>query len=259
MDTTAKFLKIVELLKDFVKENPLILAAIVVILFLAAVFWRILLLIFQGLLYATIALAAIIVVILVWAKFHYRRPSLKKLFSEKKRLLSAIKIAEKQYMRRKLSEKDFNKIFKEKQKRLIEVEALIDRLYNKEKKEKIDKRLLAVQTKKRHILQQKFAEKRSLIKEMDLAEKRYLRRKIDVKTYQSLVQKKQQKLIDIEAEIKGLYDEASISKIMGNLKKRLSSLENKKKKVKKKKSKTDAERQIEIANELAEQVSKKGK
>jgi len=249
--------KTVEFLKNFAKENPLALAAIAVIIFIAAVFWKTLLVVFQGLLYAAIALALIIAVILLWAKLHYRRPSLKKLFSEKKRLLLAIKISEKQYMRRKLSERDFNKIFKEKQKRLIEVEALIDQLYSKKKKEKFDEKLLDVQTKKRHILQQNLDEKKCIITEMGFAEKRYLKRKIDAKTYQSLVQKNQQRLIDIEAEIKELYDEASISKIMGNLKKKLSRIEEKKKKGKKTGSKTEKEHQIEIANELAEQVLKK--
>ena len=147
----------IELLKEFIKNNSIALASIAIILFLAAVFWKSLLLIFQGVLYAAIALVVIIGIVLLWAKLHYRRPSLKKLFSEKKKLLLGIKIAEKQYMRRKLSEMDFNKIFKDKQKRLIEVEALIDQFYGKEKKEKIDKKLLDVQTKKRHILQQKGA------------------------------------------------------------------------------------------------------
>ena len=247
----------IEQLKNFIKNNPLALAAIAIILFLAAIFWKSLLLIFQGVFYAAIALVIIIGVILLWTKLHYRNPSLKKLFSEKKKLLSGIKIAEKQYMRRKLSEKDFNKIFKDKQKRLIEVEAIIDQFYGKEKKEKIDKKLLDVQTKKRHILQQKLDEKKRLLKEMDIAEKKYLKRKIDAKTYQALVQKNQQRLIDIEAEIKEVYDEASVSKIMSDLKKKLSNLENKKKNGKKTKAKSEEAQLIEIASELAEQVSKK--
>ena len=249
--------KRIELLKDFIKNNPLVLVAIAIILFLAAIFWKSLLLIFQGVLYAAIALVVIVGVILLWAKLHYRKPSLKKLFSEKKKLLLGIKIAERQYMRRKLSENDFNKIFKDKQKRLIEVEALIDQFYGKEKKEKIDKKLLDVQTKKRHILQQKLNEKKRLLKEMDIAEKKYLKRQIDAKTYQALVQKNQQRLIDIEAEIKEVYDEASVSKIMNDLKKKLSNLEDKKKNGKKTKAKSEEEQLVKIANELAEQASRK--
>ncbi len=249
--------KRIELLKDFIKNNPLVLAVIAIILFLATIFWKSLLLIFQGVLYAAIALVVIIGVILLWAKLHYRKPSLKKLFSEKKKLLLGIKIVERQYMKRKLSENDFNKIFKDKQKRLIEVEALIDQFYGKEKKEKIDKKFLDVQTKKRHILQQKLNEKKRLIKEMDIAEKKYLKRRIDSKTYQALVQKNQQRLINIEAEIKEVYDEASVSKIMNDLKKKLSNLENKKKNGKKTKAKSEEEQLVEIANELAEQASRK--
>lgn len=247
----------IDLLKAFIKNNLLALAVIAIILFLAAIFWENLLLIFQGVFYAAIALAVIIGIILLWAKLHYRRPSLKKLFSEKKKLLSGIKIAERQYMKRKLSETDFNKIFKDKQKRLIEVEALIDQLYGKEKKKKIDEKLLDVQTKKRHILQQKLDEKKRLLKEMDIAEKKYLKRRLDAKTYQALVQKNQQRLIDIEAEIKEVYDEASVSKIMSDLKKKLSTLNTKKKNGKKTRAKNEEELLMEIASELAEQVSKK--
>jgi hypothetical protein len=201
----------------------------------------------------------IVGVILVWAKLHYRKPSLRVLFGEKKRLLAAIKIAEQQYMRRKLSEPDFNKIFKEKQQRLIEVEAMIDQQYNEEKKEKTGSELLAVETKKRHILKGLIDEKRRIIREINLAEKSYLKRKLDAKTYQDIVQRNQQKLIDIEAQIKELYSEASVSKVMGSLKKGLSDLENQKKAKGKKKALTEKEEQMEIASEIAEQIRKKSK
>ena len=49
-----------EQLNDFIKYNYLALAAIAIILFLAAIFWKSLLLIFQGVLYAAIALVVII-------------------------------------------------------------------------------------------------------------------------------------------------------------------------------------------------------
>jgi len=247
----------VERLSELVREKPLVFAAVVIVIFLIVLFWNLLFLVLRGLLFAAIALAIIFGSILLAAKLRYRKPSLKSLFRKKKKLLRAIKIAEKRYMRRKLSEKDFNKFFKEKQSKLIEVEALIDQQYNKENSEKVDKQVLEVQAKKRHVLRNLLDEKRRIIKEIDLAEKRYLRRKIDAKTYQQLVQKNQKELIDLEASIKGIYEEANISKVMSNLKQKLLDLEKKKKEKKKDRKHKAEEKQVQVAKEIAEQVSGK--
>lgn len=246
-----------EAANDFVKEKPLHIASAIVLVAALAVFWNYLFLVLRGLLYAALALIAIFAGILVWAKLRYRQPSLKELFKEKKRLLRALKIAEKKYMRRKLSEKDFNALFKEKQRLLIQVEAEIEQHYNKEKGEKATAELLKVQAKKRHFLRGLLDEKRRIIKELDLAEKSYLKRAIDAKTYQELVQKNQHRLIDLEAEIKELYAEANVSEVMTNLKQKLSSLEKRKKDRKSKKELGDKKRKMQIAKEIAEQVSKK--
>ena len=232
-------------------------AAAIILLAVFALFWGSIGFVVLGFAYALVAMSAAIAVVLVWAKLHYRKPSLKMLFAEKKTLLAAIGIAEKQYLRRKLSETDFNGIFKEKQRRLIEVEALIDELYNSEKKEKIDEGLLAVQAKKRHILKGLLDEKRRLVKEIDLAEKSYFKRKIDIATYKALVEKNQHALIDFEANIKELYDEANVSKVMVNLKESLSELEGRKKAGKQKKAKSEREKIQDIASDIADQVSKK--
>lgn len=247
--------KAVEVIKETAREKPLVFVVMAFVILVLVIFWKSLLLVLQGLFYAAIALLVIFAVILVWIKLHYRQPSKRRLSKEKKMLLHAIKIAEKRYMQRKLSEKGFNKIFKEKQRKLIEIEALIDQKYNSEQ-EKVSKELLAVQSKKRHILKNLLEEKRRVIKEMDIAEKHYLKRKIDAKTYQELVQKNQQNLIDLEANIKVLYHEANVSKVMEKLKKKMSELE-KPKKPKKKDKKGERREQLKIAREIAKQVSKK--
>jgi len=246
-----------ESFNDLVKQYPVHFAVSVIAVLALIFFWRTLLIILKGLFYAGIALAIILVAILIVVKLKYRQVSLKDLFREKKKLLHGIKIAEKKYLRRKLSEKDFNKIFKEKQRKLIAIEAHIDQLYNKESSEKVNRELLAVQTKKRHILKILLSEKKRVIKELDIAEKRYLRRKIDVKTYQELVHKNQLRLIELEAEIKELYNEANVSKVMTNLKKVLSGAEKKKKLRKKKKAVSEKEKQVQIAKDIAEQISDK--
>ena len=233
-----------------------------------AVFWGAIGFVLLGFAYALAAIAGVIAVVLVWAKLHYRKPSLKMLFAEKKTLLAAIGIAEKRYLRHKLSESDFNSIFKEKQYRLIEVEALIDELYSGEKNEKIDEKIQAVQAKKRHVLKQLLDEKRRLVMEIDLAEKSYLKRKIDAATYGALVEKNQHALVDLEANIKELYNEANVSKVMLNLKERLSELEGMEKAGKKEKVKRESEKMqknaeserekiLDIAGDIANQVSKK--
>lgn len=257
-----------ENLKNEKKRLFFAAAAAIIVIAVFALFWGFLRFVVLGFAYALAAIAVVIVVVLVWTKLHYKEPSLKALFAEKKTLLAAIKIAEKQYLRRRLSEADFNGIFKEKQRRLIEVEALIDELYSSEKKEKIDEGLLAVQAKKRHILKGLLDEKRRLLKEIDLAEKSYLKRKIDVATYKALVEKNQHALVDLEANIKELYDEANVSKVMLNLKERLSELEGKEKAGKKekvnserkkmqKKTKSERKKILGIASDIADQVSKK--
>ncbi len=74
----------IEQLKNFIKNNPLALAAIAIILFLAAIFWKSLLLIFQGVFYAAISLVIFIGVILLWTNLHYINLSLIKIFLENK-------------------------------------------------------------------------------------------------------------------------------------------------------------------------------
>lgn len=244
-------------LKELAKQNPLFFAGLAVIIVLIAFFWNALFLILRGLFYAAIVLALIFVVILVLAKIRYSKPSVKILFAEKKKILRTIRIAEKKYMKRKLSEKDFNSLFREKQKELIEVEALLDQQYNKESSEKVNKQLLDVQVKKRHVLKDLLDEKMRLIKEMDLMEKRYLKRKIDAKTYQLLVQRNQKELIELEASIKGIYEEANISKVMDNLKQKLSSLDKQNKVRKKTMEEKEEEEQLKVAKDIAEQVSGK--
>jgi len=253
-----------ESVREAFEEQPFFFVAIALVFVAIALFWNTLLIVLKGLVYAAVALLVIVAFVLVVVKIKFRKPGLKVLIAKKKRILSALKIAEAKYMRRKLSEKDFNKLFKEKQRELIKVEAVLDQQYNKEGKAKVDKNLLAVQSKKRHILKSLLEEKRRIIKELDIAERRYLKRKIDVKTYQELVQKNQHNLIELEAEIKELYNEANIAKVMENLKGKLGELDNlkngkkrKKKDKKREKQVIEREQQLRIAKEIVEQLKKK--
>ena len=113
----ARLEQLVERVKETAKEKPFVFVGIAVAVVAVSLFWNQLLILLRGVFYAALALSAIFAIIVVWAKLSYRKPPLKRLFAEKKRLLQAIKIAEHRYMKRKLSESDFNSIFKEKQKR----------------------------------------------------------------------------------------------------------------------------------------------
>ena len=242
------------LLKDIVREKPLAFVVIAIFVLAVLLFWRAILRIFSGLLLAGFFLLIVFGIVLLWIKIKYSQPGYNSLVSEKKTILRAIKIAERRYMKRKLSEKDFNKIFKEKQSRLIEVEAKINELSAKANEKEIDEELLAVQTKKRHVLKGLLDNKRRLLKEMTIAERLYLRRKIDSKTYQAIVQKNQKNLIDFEAEIKQLHSESDIVRVMENLKQDLSDMETGKLRKKRRKQREKRAKEIKIAKEIAQQV-----
>lgn len=233
---------------DWARDNPFLAFFMGAVALFGLFFW-------QAILYAVIALAVIFAVLFAALKIYFKKPGLKSLFGEKKMLLAEIRIAEHKYMKRKLSEQDFNRLFKEKQKQLIKLEALIDERYNKEKQVTITDELQAVQAKKRHILQGLLEEKKRIIKELDIAERRYLKRKIDSKTYQALVQRNQETLISLEAQIKLLYSEANIQKVMEGLKERLSGLGEKKLEKKRKKKRKEKDKELQIAAEIAEQLS----
>jgi hypothetical protein len=243
-----------ELVKETVRERPLSFVAVAVAVVAVLVFWETILRVFFGLFLAALFLLAVFGGILLWAKLKYSQPGYKALVSEKKTILRAIKIAETRYMKRKLSKKDFNKIFKEKQSALIKVEAKLNELSAKANEKEIDEELLAVQTKKRHVLKGLLDKKRRLVKEMNIAEKLYLKRKIDSKTYQALVQKNQKSLIDLEAKIKQLHSEANIVRVMENLKQGLSDIESGNLRKKRKKQREKREKEIRIAKEIAKQV-----
>jgi len=232
------------------KRNPAYAAAIAAAALGVVFFW-------EAVLFTGAVLAAIFAAIVVVVKLRYRKPSLKEMFAQKSRLLDEIKIAEQRYMKRKMAEKDFNAFFKEKQRLLIGLEATIDQEYNRQKGEPVTEEMLAVQTKKRHILKELLSEKQRIAKELNLAENSYLRRKIDAATYEAIVQKEQQHLIALEAQIKRIYSEANISKVMENLKNQLAANEEKKKTDKKKRELSEREKELQIASEIAEQIGAK--
>ncbi len=201
-----------------IDESPLFYITLALAMLIVLFFRNIVQLLLHGLFFAGVALFVIAAAFLVWARANYMPPSLKSLNAEKNRLADAIEIARKKYMHRELSETGFNKISKEKQVRLIEVEALIEQHYEKASKKAVDRQLLAVQAKKRHLLRALLGEKKRILKELDIAKDSYLKRKLDARTYKAMAQKKQLGLIELEAEIKNLFREEAKSRVLANKK-----------------------------------------
>ncbi len=244
-----------EKLREIIKalqKNPLIIGGIAA-LALAIVFFTPAFLAIGG---ALLLLALLLGLGLLYVKIKYKTSSLKEVMVQKKVVLREISLLEKQYMKRQLSKKDFIEIFREKQTRLIELEAQIDEKFNKETfPEKIeDPQIKELAAKKRHIVNELLSGKRRLLKEMDITQKLYLKRKIDGPTYQKLIRDRKQKLIELEAQVKEIYGEEDVNHVMGELKERLSSVESQRKKASKKKKKISEDEEFEIASEIVEQL-----
>jgi len=236
-----------------VEKSPVFYITIALAMLAVLLFRNALEFLLEGFVFLPLGLLVITLAFLLLVKKRPGKMPLKKLLREKKVILTALDVAKKRYMRRKLSEESFNSIFREKQKRLIEIEALIGQQADSKGRKLVDQKLLAVRAKKRHFLKAFLEEKSRLVRELELAEKGYLRRKIDASTYKGLVEENQKRLVELDAGIVELYSEANISKIMKRLKKRLAKLEG----LKKRKPKTGKEEIIRIVDEVAEQASKK--
>ncbi|MAF80000.1 hypothetical protein CL629_02885 [bacterium] len=226
-----------------IKENPIMALPLIAIAIVLVVFWQ-----------AIFVLALIGIIIAVILKFYYSGPTLKELMARKRTLLSEINILEKEYMKRRISKTDFLEAFRKKHTKLIGLEALIDEKYNKEKLPKKDSRLKEITTKKRHLVNEVLGDKKRTLKEMEIAQKLYLKRRIDAATYQDIIKKKQQRLIEFEAHLKQIYGEESISTVMVNLRKRLDGVEIQRSKDAVKKRIKTSRKERDIAEEIAEQL-----
>lgn len=226
-----------------VKERPITLLPIIVLAVILFFFWQ-----------AIVVLALVAVTILVVLKFLYTGPKLQELMQRKRALMHEIEILQAEYMKRRMREEDFLQAFRKKQTTLIELEALIDEKFNKEKLPMEDSSIKELTAKKRHIVEELLGRKRLMLREMGIAEKMYLRRKIDAETYQGLINQKRQRLIELEAQLRQIYGEESISQIMGQLKDRLASVEKQMQDESKKKQEDIKKTEKEIAEEIASQV-----
>ncbi len=232
------------LAKMEIKTKYLIAGVLVLFVVLFVLAWQL-----------AIAVAVIIGVGLLAIKIKYRGTSMKDLMTQKRRILHELEILEKDFMKRKLSKKDFVEIFRKKQTELIKLEALIDESFNKEHLPDVkDSKIMELAAKKRHIVQELLSDKRRLLKEMEITQKLFLKRKVDSDTYQKLIRDRKQKLVELEGQLKEIYGEESVKQVISDLKKRLSSVEKQRQDMAvKKRQDIDAE-DLEIASEIIEQL-----
>ena len=225
------------------KENPFILLPVIIVAVVMVFFWQAIL---------VLALAALIMLVIV--KVIYQGPTLKDLTKRKRILLREIELLEKNYMKRKMSKKDFLDSFRKKQLKLIALEAKIDEKFNKEKLSEPDPQVMEVAAKKKHIVEKLLTKKKIVLKEMKIAQKMYFRRKIDSATYQKIINEKQNRLIELEAQLKEIYGEQSVSKVMSDLKKRLAAVEREMYEKSEKVRKARDAKERDIAEQIAEQL-----
>jgi hypothetical protein len=204
---------------------------------------------------AVLVLGLLVIFILVIVKLLYEGPSLKELMAQKRTLLTEIDILEKNYMKRKISKREFIELFRKKQTKLIEMEALIDEKFNKEKlPAKTARGVEELAARKKHLVAELLGEKKRTLKEMEIAQRHYLKRKFDAATYQKIISEKRQRLIELEAQLQQIYGEESISQVMEELKQRLALVERQRKQQLKERRKTKYREESEIAAQIAEQV-----
>ena len=201
--------------------------------------------VFEQALLAFAVIAVIIFIIAVAAK-KMKKISETNHEARRRELLAALDILEKNYLKRRIDQKTFEKLFKERQEELIRVEAEIQ---NKIKKQSPDDQELLrnIQPNKKHIATELLAEKQKILNEMDIAKTAFLKRKIDAKTFEQISEKHHSQLVEVQSKIRAIQTEENVKNIMVELKKKLGEIEQTEEKKK-------SEREKEIVQEIIEQL-----
>ncbi len=166
--------------------------------------------------------------------------------SRRREIIAGLDLLEKQYLKREIEQKTFEKLFREKQEELIKVESAIQGKIKKnvpEDHELLDK----IEPKKRHFAVELLQEKKNILSEMQIARTAFLKRKIDSKTYEQLTEKTQSKLVEVQAKIHAMLAEENAKGIMQDLKKKLRQIDTEEEKKKQ-------AREKEIVDEIIEQL-----
>ncbi len=190
-------------------------------------------------------LIGISIVFLIWKAIH-GPGSVKELLKQKRKILKEISITEKEFFKRRLSEKDYREMMQQKQTELIKIEGKIAGIESK--KSLKEEKTTNLAKNKQHALKKLLEEKKRLSDERKLIDIKFHKRKINQQIYEQLVKKNKKEEVETEASIQQIYSEKTIDEIMTGLKNRLKELE------KEKKIRAKGEKQI-MEEDIIESVS----
>lgn len=200
---------------------------------------------------ATIIIAPIVLVILVIiiAAFLLNKKTSNPLVQKRDVLLEELKVAEREYLKHKITKETFDSISREKNGDLIKVEAEIDSQKKQTLEKKDAKSLDNMSNDKRKVLSGLLEQKQNKVHELKLSEQSYLKRKIDETTYAKISSDIRKELVSIEAQINSLQKADEIEKIKDQLKEGAREIARQKK--------TSKERNLdeELNDEVIEQLN----
>ena len=199
---------------NLAKEKPWIVAIVILALMLLYFFWLVF-----------IVILAIVAFALLVIKAMFKEPAMKELLEKKNLLQEELKIAENKLLHHQLDLKAYQEISDNAQKALVEIEAGIANLEESQKQTTEKQGLESISSKKKHLLKQLLDQRNTIQGEIKIAETKYFKRKINSITYKQILKEKQSQLVQLEAEIKKIYSDATVDQIKKDLANKLKLLE----------------------------------
>ena len=151
--------------------------------------------------------------------------SVKEYENERRIVENQLKGAETKYLKHKINQDTYDSVTQESHQKLIEIEAEMDMLKQKDLSVVKGRKMQYVSNDKQAVLDKLFKEKSSKVYQIRLAEKKYLKRQIDAKTYQKIKSDVDKEIISIDSKIKALHKADEIDKIKLEMKASLAEVE----------------------------------
>lgn len=205
------------------------------------------------------AIAFIIVfVVAIAVVFFVRKKQLlaleEKAVGERKRLLKELDLLEMNYLKRRIDQKAFERLFKEKQAELIKIEAKTQKSHFEQSGEEADF-LGSIPAKKRHLAVALLGEKHRITQETGIARAKFLKREIDSVAYSQITESLQKQMVEVQSKLSLLSSPADSSaaetddakKVMAELKKKLKEIEEEQ-------ENKNSDREKQIVSEIIEQL-----
>jgi len=231
--------KIIETVKVH-KESAMLSSGIILVVLASA---SILFFFWKWALILVLQLVVLVGSLILIARFFSGRDTIKSLYRQKRSIEEELKLAEKQYLKREISEKDFRGINEKKQIQLVKISAKIRRMQAKE----VAKELSSGESfeefapKKKHLLKKMAEEKKDLMRERKLIETKYQKRLISSESFLELLRQNKSQEIEVDAGIQEIYSEELIRRTMMELKQSIKEMEKETSKLKREETSKMAE------------------